>query len=62
MTTRTIRLKGHNPPLIEWSPIHSPNIDALATKGTVFLNAHWQQALRGPSLSLMTGHYPDTLG
>ena len=41
----------------------SPNIDKLAEEGTVFLNAHCQQALCGPSrVSLLTGYYPDTLG
>jgi iduronate 2-sulfatase len=38
----------------------SPNIDALASKGTLFLNNHCQQAVCGPSrASLLTGMYPD---
>lgn len=41
----------------------TPNIDKLADAGTVFLNAHCQQALCGPSrVSLLTGFYPDTVG
>ncbi len=41
----------------------TPNIDAIADQGTVFLRAYCQQALCGPSrLSLMTGMYPDSLG
>ena len=40
--------------------IQTPNIDRLATQGTVFLNAHCQQAICGPSrASLMTGLRPD---
>ena len=39
----------------------TPNIDQLADVGTVFLNAHCQQALCGPSrVSVLTGLYPDT--
>ncbi len=41
--------------------VKTPNIDRLASKGTVFLNAHCQQAVCGPSrASLMTGLRPDT--
>lgn len=41
----------------------TPNIDALARSGTVFLNAHCQQAVCGPSrVSILTGYYPDTTG
>jgi iduronate 2-sulfatase len=41
--------------------IQSPNIDRLAQQGTVFLNAHCQQAACAPSrASLMTGLRPDT--
>ena len=41
----------------------SPNIDEIAAAGTVFLNAHCQQAICGPSrVSLLTGYYPDRLG
>ncbi len=41
----------------------SPNIDRIASEGTVFQRAYCQQALCGPSrLSLMTGMYPDSLG
>ena len=39
---------------------HTPNIDLLAEKATVFLNNHTQQAVCGPSrASLMTGKRPD---
>ena len=41
----------------------SPNIDQIAAAGTVFLNAHCQQAICGPSrVSLLTGYFPDRLG
>lgn len=41
--------------------VKTPNIDRLASMGTVFLNAHCQQALCGPSRnSLLTGLRPDT--
>lgn len=40
--------------------IHTPSIDKLAQSGTVFTNAHCQQAVCGPSrASLMTGMRPD---
>lgn len=40
--------------------IQTPAIDKLAEKGTVFTNAHCQQAVCGPSrASLMTGMRPD---
>ncbi|MBL9154349.1 MAG: sulfatase [Verrucomicrobiales bacterium] len=41
--------------------ILTPNLDRLAARGTVFLNAHTQQAVCGPSrASLLTGLRPDT--
>ena len=41
----------------------SPNIDKLAGDGTIFSNAHCQQAVCGPSrVSLLTGYFPDTIG
>ncbi|WP_168442070.1 sulfatase [Pontiella desulfatans] len=41
----------------------TPHIDKLADAGTVFLNAHCQQAVCGPSrVSLLTGYYPDSIG
>ena len=39
----------------------TPNLDRLAARGTVFLNAHCQQAVCAPSrVSLLTGLRPDT--
>ncbi|WDE97748.1 sulfatase [Lentisphaera profundi] len=41
--------------------VKTPNIDRLASSGTVFLNNSCQQAICGPSrVSLLTGLYPDT--
>jgi len=41
--------------------IKTPNIDRLAAQGTVFLNAHCQQAVCGPTrASLLTGLRPDS--
>ncbi|SNR78044.1 Arylsulfatase A [Lutibacter agarilyticus] len=42
------------------SEMYTPNIDRLAKMGTIFTNAHVQQAVCGPSrASVMTGMYPD---
>lgn len=41
--------------------IHTPHLDQLAERGTVFLNNACQQSVCAPSrASLMTGTYPDT--
>ena len=41
--------------------MHTPHIDALAARGTLFLRAYCQQAVCSPSrTSLMTGRRPDT--
>ena len=46
-----------------YSHIHTPNIDKLAAQGTLFTNAHCQQAVCGPSrASLLTGMRPDFTG
>ncbi len=45
------------------SQARTPNIDALARRGTVFLNAHCQSPLCNPSrVSLMTGRRPSSTG
>jgi iduronate 2-sulfatase len=41
--------------------VKSPNIDALAARGTVFLRSYVQQALCSPSrISMLSGRYPAT--
>src|SRR6187549_3373841 len=43
--------------------VKTPNLDALAARGTLFTNAHCQAALCNPSRSsLMTGLRPSTTG
>jgi arylsulfatase A-like enzyme len=42
---------------------HTPNIDRLASQGTLFTNAHCQAPICGPSrASVMTGFYPSSTG
>ena len=41
----------------------TPNIDRLAKQGTLFLNAHCQGPICGPSrASLLSGYYPHVTG
>ncbi|MFZ9092274.1 MAG: sulfatase-like hydrolase/transferase, partial [Planctomycetaceae bacterium] len=50
------RLKGH-------PHVKTPNIDALAERGTLFTNAHCQAPICNPSrTSVMTGLRPSTTG
>jgi arylsulfatase A-like enzyme len=43
--------------------VRTPNIDALAARGTIFSNAFSQHSLCGPSrVSMFTGWYPHVQG
>jgi arylsulfatase A-like enzyme len=43
--------------------VRTPNIDALAGRGTIFSNAFSQHSLCGPSrVSMFTGWYPHVQG
>ena len=53
---------GHDFPSTVHPKMHSPNIDALASKSLLLKRAHVQQALCSPSrTSLLTGRRPDTI-